>query len=83
MVSPTYILPHRARAVLPNTRSDLHFFDEGVIPIPRMVTITSILNEAYLIPRHDDPPVYVLAVKALVTMGHFIAVSQLNAVDMT
>lgn len=76
MVSPTYILPHRARAVLPNTRSDLHFFDEGVIPIPRMVTITSILNEAYLIPRHDDPPVYVLAVKALVTMGHFITVSQ-------
>jgi hypothetical protein len=47
-----------------------------------MVTITSILNEADLI-RHDDPPVYVPAVKALVTMGHFITVSQLNAIDMT
>jgi hypothetical protein len=69
--------------VLPDTRSDLHFFDEGVIPIPQMVTITSILNEADLIPHHDDPPVYVPAIKALVTMGHFIAVSQLNAVDMT
>ncbi len=37
---PTYISPHRARAALPDTRSDLHFFDEGVIPIPQMVTIT-------------------------------------------
>jgi hypothetical protein len=48
-----------------------------------MVTITSILNEADLIPYHDDPPVYVPAIKALVTMGHFITVSHLNAVDMT
>jgi len=49
--------------VLPDTRSDLHFFDEGVIPIPQMVTITSILNEADLIPHHDDPPVYVPAIQ--------------------
>jgi hypothetical protein len=80
---PMYILAHRARAALPDTRSHLHFLDEGVIPKPWVVTITSILNEADLIPHHDDSPVCVPAVKALVTMGRFITVSQLNAVDMT
>jgi len=38
----------------------------------RMLPLSSINNEANLIPHHEDNPIYIPSLKASVTMGHFV-----------
>ncbi len=43
-----------------------------------MLIISSVVNEAELIPHHDEAPVNVPVLKALVTIGHFVTISHVN-----
>jgi hypothetical protein len=43
-----------------------------------MLLITSINDEADLVPHREDIPIYIPSLKASVTMGHFIIISHEN-----
>ena len=48
-----------------------------------MLIIRSVVHEAELIPHHQEAPVYVPVLKTLVTIGHFVTISHVNALGST
>jgi hypothetical protein len=48
----------------------------------QMLIITSVDDEAELIPHHEDTPRYVPLLKLLIIMGHFVIISYLNALGI-